>query len=650
MTAPAAVPPPVESSNADEIIAALGALLLAGATVAAVTKLLGTLKGISAALVPTIFKQRKLSSLLGSKVTKPGQNAAVKSQIRYLADQRAAAARAAYLVNAVLRLVPAHATKDPGVIAAANAREDTFATAHIAAAAHREAATTALIKAIGKRKPDGGGRIMLGWYADEHPCPVCLLADGTNFDALDPPLIGWPGHVHPHCYCEAGAPHETEVMVDDVVSQRSEMPIDIAAMQLGTVELRASGLQATANGRKLWKWLTSAEGTAHFAGSPRPWTALVAFLVSKGVPPGQAHGEATNIMMATAAGRALFAKGHKGKGKKKRGDMKIETRTAEIVEVRGPGTAKPDARPGFTAKLVSYGVPDTYRTSWQRDVFKAALEKRSARGASIPVVWDHNWADPVGQVVSYRDEQDGFYGDVEFDDFDAVPRAKQAYAQMQPNPTTGKPTMGQFSFAFVRGEEVEDTEHRGVMRQTSVDDVQEFSIVLNGSVPGTGVQAMRSAAGRVDARTAADLIARFGAGELELADALVELRSAAGQVPEAQYEIRAMDGMTPSGADPADVLAQVDSMMADIAGQLDKGDVEAARKYFSMAASRLSELQYMLGMCPTVEGYGDTYAWRALEQGEQRTDTGEALAVVQEPEPFPALGFRRSAVRGMRLR
>ena len=625
MTAPAAVPPPAESSNADEVITALGALLLAGATVAAVTKLLGTLKGISATLVPTIFKQRKLSSLLGSKVTKPGQNAAVKSQIRYLADQRAAAARAAYLVNAVLRLVPAHATKDPGVIAAANAREDTFATAHIAAAAHREAATTALIKAIGKRKPDGDGRIMLGWYADRNPCPVCLLADGTNFDALDPPLIGWPGHVHPHCYCEAGAPHETEVMVDDVVSQRSEQ--------------RASGLQATANGRKLWKWLTSAEGTAHFAGSPHPWTALVAFLVSKGVSPDKAEGEATNIMMATPAGKALFAMGHKGKGKKKRGVMKTETRTAEIVEVRGPGTAKPDARPGFTAKLVSYGVPDTYRTSWQRDVFKAALEKRSARGASIPVVWDHNWADPVGQVVSYRDEQDGFYGDVEFDDFEAVPRAKQAYAQMQPNPTTGKPTMGQFSFAFVRGEEVEDTEHRGVMRQTSVSDVQEFSIVLNGSVPGTGVQAMRSAAGKVDARTAADLIARFGAGELELADALVELRSAAGQAPEAQYEIRAVDGATPSGAAPADVLAQVDSVMADVAGQLDKGDVEAARKYFSMAASRLSELQYMLGMCPTVEGYGDTYAWRAIEQGEQRTEE-PSRDQAPEPEPFPDFGTR----------
>lgn len=632
VTAPAAVPPPAESSNADEVIAALGALLLAGATVAAATKLLGTLKGLAAPLVASVFKARKLGALLGKKVTKPGQNAAVKSRVRYLADERAASARAAYMVGAMLRLVPAHATKDPGVIAAANAREDTFATAHVAAAAHREAATAAVLQVIGKRTPDDDGRVMLGWYADSNPCPICLLADGTNFDALDPPLIGWPGHVHPHCYCTAGAPHVTEVLVNDVVSTRDQ-----------------SGLKATENGRKLWKWLTGPGGLSKFAGHDHPWQALVDFLISKGVSPAVAKGEATNIMMATATGRALFAKGHKGKHKKRSEQMRTETRTAEIVEVRGPGTDKPDARPGFTAKLVSYGVPDTYRTSWTKGVFTRALEQRAAVGASIPVVWDHNWADPVGQVVAYRDEQDGFYGDVEFDDFDAVPRAKQAYAQMQPNPTTGKPTMGQFSFAFARGEEEEDTEHRGVMKQTSVEKVQEFSIVLNGSVPGTGVQATRSApGGRVDARTAASIAARMAAGELELTDALVELRTAAGpEQPAAQFEFRALDGAdgASTSADPAAILAEVDAALVDVAAQLDKGEVEAARKHFSQAAGRLSEFQYLLGMCPDVEGYGESYTWRSLEQGEQRTEPA-----VVEPEPFPehVVLFDRGAVHSRR--
>jgi HK97 family phage prohead protease len=643
VTAPAQVPPPVESSNADEVIAALGALLLAGTTVAAVTTLLGTLKGAASKLVSTVFKDRKLSKLLGSKVTKPGQNASAVALIRHVAAERQAAARAAYMVQTVLRLVPAHATGNAGVIAAANAREDTFAVAHAGAAAHREAATTALIKAVGKQTPGEDGRLLMGWYADENPCPVCLLADGTDFDALAPPLIGWPGHVHPHCFCTAGAPHGTELMTDDVVSQRSaraeEGVTQVVESEMRALvlehEARASGLQATKNGRKLWKWLTGPGGLSKFAGSPHPWQALVDFLVSKGVSPGVAQGEATNIMQATAVGKALFAKGHKGKHKK-RGDMKTETRTAQVVELRGPGTDKPNETPGFTAKLVSYGVVDSYRTSWQKGVFTRALEQREADGHSIPVVWDHNWADPVGQIVSYRDEQDGFYADVEFDDLEAVPRAKQAHAQLRANKTTGKATMGQFSFAFARGEEEEDTENRGAMRQTSVEKVSEFSIVLNGSVPGTGPMAVRSV-GRVDARTAADLIERFGRGEVDLTDALVELRSAARAAPAATFELRAITGADTTGVDPAAVLATVDAAMVSVADQLDKGEVEAARRYFSQAASRLSELQYMLGCVPGVEGYGESYAWRTLEQSETRggTEGGGGADQAPEHEPFP---------------
>lgn len=657
MTAPAAVPPPVESSNADEIIAALGALLIAGTTVAAAKTLLGTLQGVAAPLVATIFTQRKLGGLLGKKVTAPGAGAKVPALVRDIAAREQARARAAYIVRCLQRLAPAYATKDPAVIAAARQREDTYLAAQGRAAADRQAALNGLIKAVGKRKPDEDGRLLLGWYLDDaaNNCAVCIAADGLNFDALTPPLVGWPGWVHPHCYCEAGAPHDTEVMVNDVV-HRAEMPAEIRAIEIEP-KYRASGLQATKNGRKLWKWLTSAEGMAHFAGSPHPWQALVDFLISKGVSPGQAQGEATNIMMATAAGKALFAKGHKGKhGKKRSDDMTIETRAAVITEVRGPGTAKPDDPPGFTARMVPYGVPDSYRTSWKQGVFGPALEKRAAAGHATPVVWNHDPGDPVGQIVNYRDEPDAFYADVEFDDLDAVPRAKQAHAQLRANAKTGKPTMGQFSFAFVRGEEEEDPQHRGVMLQTEVREVHEFSIVLNGAVPGTGPTAVRSAgvAGKVDARAAADLVARMASGQLDLTDALVELRSAAAPaVPAAQFEFRALDGAdgASTSADPAAVLAGVDSALASVAASLDKGEVEAARKWFSQGASRLSELQYLLGMVPSIEGYGESYAWRELPAGEQRSaerDRTDDRAPEVDEDPFtkfttePEFGIRKA--------
>jgi HK97 family phage prohead protease len=280
--------------------------------------------------------------------------------------------------------------------------------------------------------------------------------------------------------------------------------------------------------------------------------------------------------------------------------MKVETRAAKIIEIRGPGTEQPTAKPGFTAKLVSYGVPDSYRTSWTKGVFTRALEARAGDGHAIPVVWNHDWADPVGQVVSYRDESDGFYGDVEFDDFDAVPRARQAHAQLRSG------TMGQFSFAFGRGEEEEDGEHRGVMKQTSVAAVQEFSIVLNGAVPGTGVQSVRSA--QIDLDAVTDVFARHAKGELDTVHALAEIRSAETRSA-ATFEIRALDGTQTDGVDPLGVLAAVDAAMSGVADQLAKEDVEAARRYFSQAASRLSELQYLLGMVPTVDSgpFGD---WR----------------------------------------
>jgi hypothetical protein len=49
-------------------------------------------------------------------------------------------------------------------------------------------------------------------------------------------------------------------------------------------------------------------------GAAHPWTKLRDELIKEGVPASQADGLATNIMMATPAGRALF-KAHHGKGR-----------------------------------------------------------------------------------------------------------------------------------------------------------------------------------------------------------------------------------------------------------------------------------------------------------------------------------------------
>lgn len=65
-------------------------------------------------------------------------------------------------------------------------------------------------------------------------------------------------------------------------------------------------------GTALWQWFTVGAGFRTWSVSPHPWQTIVDMVESHGVPPSQSHGEATNIMQATPAGRALFALHHKG--------------------------------------------------------------------------------------------------------------------------------------------------------------------------------------------------------------------------------------------------------------------------------------------------------------------------------------------------
>jgi HK97 family phage portal protein len=74
----------------------------------------------------------------------------------------------------------------------------------------------------------------------------------------------------------------------------------------------ASRLPLSENGRHLWNWLTSAPGMAHYLTAEHPWMTLRDFLLEHGVAADEADGEATNIMLATAAGRAAFQAHHQG--------------------------------------------------------------------------------------------------------------------------------------------------------------------------------------------------------------------------------------------------------------------------------------------------------------------------------------------------
>lgn len=49
---------------------------------------------------------------------------------------------------------------------------------------------------------------LLGWHAvvDRRTDPQCKAANGNNFEVGFPPVIGYPGSVHPNCRCVPGPP------------------------------------------------------------------------------------------------------------------------------------------------------------------------------------------------------------------------------------------------------------------------------------------------------------------------------------------------------------------------------------------------------------------------------------------------------------
>jgi hypothetical protein len=120
-------------------------------------------------------------------------------------------------------------------------------------------------------------------------------------------------------------------------------------------------------------------------------------------------------------------------------------------------------------------------------------------------------------VSNFREHPTHLEGTLEFLDFNAVPDARMAYEAMKKGAIKG------ISFGFARQAEEDDTENRGATRITQAD-MFEASPVLRASVPGSRVLAVR-ADDRVPRTIAADILVKFSTGQIDLAEALTELKT-----------------------------------------------------------------------------------------------------------------------------
>ena len=171
-------------------------------------------------------------------------------------------------------------------------------------------------------------------------------------------------------------------------------------------------------------------------------------------------------------------------------------------------------------QIITPNVVDDYGSVWMEDCFDRSLDERMPT-----LAWAHDWSEPIGRGVSWsREPGEGPVVRFRLDDFDAVPTARRAFAQVQSG-TIDDCSVG-FSNTQRRdptGDEV--TKWPGVREVIESADDDEVSLVLRGAVPGAKVVAYRSGerAVTVPIDAVTELARKVNAGELTEEDALTAL-------------------------------------------------------------------------------------------------------------------------------
>lgn len=199
--------------------------------------------------------------------------------------------------------------------------------------------------------------------------------------------------------------------------------------------------------------------------------------------------------------------------------MTLQYRVAQEGQVR-------DVDDGKRQVLVSipWEVLDTYNTDFERSAFDEFLGQR------MPVMcWQHQRSEPIGRAVSSSKSTAANEFVAQFSDFDAVPRARQAFAQIRDKEITD------FSFGFDQAKSIPHPSVRGAIRFTHAR-MPELSPVTIGAIPGAVAVGIRAEAEVANIRG----LIEAGAISEEAGDAMLR---------EAGVEPPARERITASGVD-----------------------------------------------------------------------------------------------------
>lgn len=195
-------PPPSQAPADAAAVAAIGAALLTAISAPAAVAVLASQLQLTG--LPRRAMLASLEIVMNHPPGQTGFYGPATMTVERLNLQRRAAfvLAAARRIGADLTAARSRGQSIPGTLAQAIKRERRFYAQHLIATWQRSQAGA---QVDGEAMTRG---LLLGWHAvhDTRISAECRQADGKNFYADHMPLIGYPGAVHPHCRCRAGAP------------------------------------------------------------------------------------------------------------------------------------------------------------------------------------------------------------------------------------------------------------------------------------------------------------------------------------------------------------------------------------------------------------------------------------------------------------
>lgn len=282
---------------------------------------------------------------------------------------------------------------------------------------------------------------------------------------------------------------------------------------------------------------------------------------------------------------------------------------AAVLETRA-ATATAPAQAWL--RVNDYTMTDTYGTRFAPGGVKAYMDAHPTRPT---LLYGHGMQGGISSVlghgIDWREDATGLDVLFQFDDFDAVPAARQAFAQLQSG------TFDSFSVGFIRD-----------MDQRSADDTHtlitqyqlpEVSIVVEASNAGTGIISLSGTRGSV-ADKVGNVLLRMATGELDLTDALAETRDALAH-PLGDTGSQVLPGDIADLASNVD--AAVDACVAEL-GNPTSDDNSQLAALLSLAQSAADALLDALDVGDP-DDPDDSAALRAARSAERRSKSPNAV-------------------------